>query len=51
MYKLQFLITIGFALTNYKMQGATFESAVVNLKRLSKVFTATKHKRFCSIYI
>ena len=49
--RLQLPITLGFALSDYKVQGATFESAVVDLKRQSKVFAAAGHKRFCSTYV
>ncbi len=48
--RLQLPITLGFALTEYKVQGATFDSVVVDLKRQSKGVIAT-HKRFCSTYI
>lgn len=44
-------ITLGFALTDYNVQGAIFDSAVVDLKRQSKVSAATGHKRFCSTYV
>ncbi len=48
--KLQLPITLGFALTEYTVQGATFDSAVVDLKRQSKGGIAT-YKLFCSIYV
>ena len=47
---MQLPITLGFALTEYKVQGATFDSAVVDLKRQSRGGTAT-HRRFCSTYV
>lgn len=36
--------------TNYKVQGATFISATVDLKRTNK-FSSSIHKQFCSTYI
>ncbi len=48
--KLQLPITIGFALTEYKIQGATFDSTVIDLKCQSREGIAT-HKRFCSTYV
>ena len=48
--RLQLPITLGFALTEYKVQAATFDSAVVDLKRHSRGRTAM-YKWFCSIYV
>ena len=47
---MQLSITLGFALTEYKVQGATFDSAVVDLKCQSRGEIVT-HKRFCSTYV
>ena len=47
---MQLPITLGFALTEYKVQGATFDSAVVDLKCQSRGRTAT-HKRFSFTYV
>ncbi len=49
--RLQLPITLGFALTEYKVQGATFDTAVVDLKRQSKGSRVSTHKRFCSTYV
>lgn len=49
--RLQIPITLGFALTDYKVQGATFTSAVVDLKRQTKSSASGQHKRFCSTYV
>ncbi len=48
--RLQLPITLGFALTEYKVQSANFDNAVVDLKRQSKGEIAM-HKRFCSTYV
>ena len=44
-------LTPGFAFTEYKVQGATFESAVLDLRRKSKKKGKESHKRFCSTYV
>lgn len=44
-------ITPGFAYTEYKVQGATFKSAVLDLRRRSKKKSIENHKRFCSTYV
>ncbi len=41
---------MAFAKTDYKVQGAAFISAIIDLKWLDKVVRNT-YKRFCSIYI
>ena len=43
-------LTPGFAFTEYKVQGATFESAVLDLRRKNKR-RGESHKRFCSTYV
>ncbi len=48
--RLQIPITLAFARTDYKVQGATFTSAIVDLKRPDRVVGNT-HKRFCSTYV
>ena len=48
--RLQIPITLAFAQTDYKVQGATFTSATVDLKRPSK-FSGSTHKQFCSTYV
>lgn len=48
--RLQIPITLAFAQTDYKVQGAIFTSAIINLKRLSK-FSGSTHKQFCSTYV
>ncbi len=44
-------ISPGFAYTEYKVQGATFKSATLNLQYKTIKRTAESHKRFCSIYM
>lgn len=44
-------ITPGFAYTKYKIQGATFKSAVLDLRRRSKKKAGKYHKRFYPTYI
>ncbi len=48
--RLQIPITLAFARTDYKVQDATFTSAIVDLKWPDKVVRNT-HKRFCSTYV
>ena len=48
--RLQLSIISGFALTEYKIQGATFDNAVIDLKRHSREDNVI-HKQFCSTYI
>ncbi len=48
--RLQLLITLGFALREYKVQGATFDTAIIDLKRQFKRSGVSTHKRFCSTY-
>ena len=43
-------IKLGFTLTKYKIQGAIFDKAVVDLKRHFGGSIAT-HKRVCSTYV
>ena len=40
-----------FALTEYKVQGATFDTAVLDLQRGPKSQWTSTHKRFCSTYV
>lgn len=47
----QIRITPGFAYIEYKVQGATFKSAVLDLRRRSKKKIGENHKRFCSTYV
>ncbi len=44
-------ISPGFAYTEYKVQGATFKSATLDLRCKTIKKTAKSHKRFCSIYV
>ena len=44
-------MTPGFAVTDYKVQGATFQTAVLDLRRGSKSDGMVLHKRFCSTYV
>lgn len=48
--RLQIPIMLTFAKTDYKVQGATFTSVIVDLKRSDRVVGNT-HKQFCSTYI
>lgn len=41
----------GFAVTDYKVQRATFRSTVLDLRRESKLDGQNSYKRFCSNYI
>ncbi len=47
----QIRISPGFASTEYKVQGATFKSATLDLQCKTIKKTAECHKRFCSIYV
>lgn len=49
--RLQIPMTPGFAVTEYKVQGATFQSAILDLHRNSKSGDKGSHKRFCSTYV
>ncbi len=44
-------ITLGFAYTKYKVQGATFKSATLDLRQRTVKKTTENHKRFCSTYV
>ncbi len=44
-------ISPGLAYTEYKVQGAMFKSATLDLRRKTIKKTAESHKRFCSIYV
>ncbi len=44
-------ISPGFAYTEYKVQGAMFKSATLDLRRKTIKKTTESHKRFCSIYV
>ena len=44
-------MTPGFAVTDYKIQGATFRSAVLDLRKGNKTVKCGVHKRFCSTYV
>lgn len=44
-------MTPGSAVTNYKVQGATFQTAVLDLRKGSKKDGRILHKRFCSTYV
>lgn len=48
--KRQIGLTPGFAFTEYKVQGATFKSAVLDLRQKNKR-RRKNHKRFCSTYV
>lgn len=48
----QIPLTPGFALTMYKVQGATFQNAVLDLHRKNEAIGRfEKHRRFCSMYV
>ncbi len=49
--KKQIGISPGFTYIEYKVQGATFKSAILNLQHKTIKLTAKSHKRFCSIYV
>ncbi len=49
--RLKILMTPGFAITDYKVQGTTFQTAVLDLHRHSKSKDKDSHKRFCSNYV
>jgi hypothetical protein len=40
-----------FCLTDYKVQGSTLSSAILDLKTRSNVRGQDHHKRFCSLYV
>ena len=44
-------IEIRFAYSKYKVQGATFEFATLDLRRKAIKKTAESHKQFCFIYV
>ena len=46
----QIPLTPGFAVTDYKVQGATFKTAVLDLRRGQKI-RKESHKRFWSTYV
>ncbi len=49
--KKQIGISPGFAYTEYKVQGAMFKSATLDLQCKTIKKTTKSHKRFCSIYV
>lgn len=48
-YQIKFIQ--GFAFIEYKVQRATFESAVLNLQQKSKKRERESHKQFCPTYV
>ena len=40
-----------FAMTNYKAQGSTMASAILDLKRILPPPAVNKHQRYCSTYV
>ena len=44
-------MTPGFAVTDYEIRGATFRSAVLDLRMGNKGASWGAHKRFCSAYV
>lgn len=44
-------MTLGFAVTDYKVQGATFQIAVLDLHRKSNSGSGGSHKKICSTYV
>lgn len=44
-------LTPGFIFIEYKIQGAMFKSAVLDLRQKSKKRREESHKQFCSTYI
>ncbi len=51
MIRRQVPICSAFALTEYKVQRATFTTAVLDLQRGQKSQWISTHKRFCSTYV
>lgn len=49
-FRLQLPITLSFALTEYKVQGVTFNNAIIELEHQSREETAL-HKQFCFTYV
>ncbi len=49
--RLQILMMLGFTITDYKVQGATFQTIVHNLHKHSKSKDKSLHKKFCFTYI
>lgn len=49
--RLQIPMTPGFAVTNYKIERATFQTAVLDLHRNSNLGSKGSHKKFCSTYV
>lgn len=49
--RIQILITLSFTVTDYKIQGAMFRTAVLDLQRGSKLDGIVLHKQFCSTYV
>jgi len=47
----QIPICPGFSLTDYKAQGATLKTAVLDLKDDPTAKGQTEHKKFCSMYV
>lgn len=43
-------LTPGFAVTDYKVQGATFKEAILDLRR-GRSSEVKSHRRFCSTYV
>lgn len=44
-------MTPGFVVTDYKVQGATFRTAVLDLHRKSNSGSGGLHKKFCSTHV
>lgn len=49
--RLQIPMMSGFAITKYKIQKATFQTAILDLYRSFKLGDKSLYKRNCSIYI
>ncbi len=48
--RMQIPLTPAFAVTDYKVQGATFKTAILDLQR-SQFANNVSHKAFCSTYV
>ncbi len=48
--KMQILLTPAFAITEYKIQGVTFKTAIFDLQYKNSI-TGGSHRAFCSTYV
>lgn len=49
--RLQILMIPDFAITEYKVKGATFQMVILDLYRNTKLENQSSYKRFCSNYV